>query len=512
MPKMKKTLQMVTVSSLLLVLPLSACGSKDTATTGASVAPATTAGAKADPAKGTVDPSKLKPYEIVWYHDGGEVPDSDKVFEKVSEYTKQKINATVKFKMVNWGDYDSKMQTIIASGEKFDIAFTASWAANYRENALKGAFIPVDDLLQKYGQDLLKVLDKRFLEGTKVNGKNYAIPVQKEIAQQYVWRFNKNLVDKYKLDVTKVKSLEDMEPLLKSVKEGEKIAPLQASYDSNVFYIPYDYLLEQTIPIGVKLDTKDFKFVNVYETPEFQKAAETMHKYYQEGYILKDAATRKGGEDIKKSGKWLIDRQATVPGADNIWTKQYAMPIVSTPIEQPVVLNGSVSGAMHAISATSQDPERVMMFENLLNTDPYLQNLVSYGLEGTHYKKLDEHTIQDLPARSERYNMPLFGLGNRFITFLDKDDAKDKWDQYKKFNESSYKAPTLGFAFDPEPVKNELAAVRSAANEFNFALWTGSVDPKEFLPKAIDKYKAVGIDKIVNEAQKQFDAWKATQK
>jgi putative aldouronate transport system substrate-binding protein len=287
---------------------------------------------------------------------------------------------------------------------------------------------------------------------------------------------------------------------------------LQASQDSNLSYIPYDYLLEQTIPIGMKLDTKDFKFVNVYETPEFLQNAETLRKYYQAGYIMKDAATKQGGEDIKKSGKWLIDKQPTVPTADNIWSKQYAMPIVSVPMEQPVILNGSVSGAMHAISGTSKDPERVMMFENLLNTDPVLQNLVSFGIEGTHYKKVGVNQIEDLPARAERYNMPLFGLGNRFITYLDKDDPADKWDLYKKFNESSYAAPTLGFAFDPDPVINELAALRVAALEFNYCFWTGSVEVKTNLPKAIAKYKSVGIDKIIAEAQKQFDAWKATQK
>jgi len=39
---------------------------------------------------------------------------------------------------------------------------------------------------------------------------------------------------------------------------------------------------------------------------------------------------------------------------------------------------------------------------------------------------------------------------------------------------------------------------------------TGTVDPDEYLPKAIEKFKAAGLDKIIAEAQSQIDAWKAS--
>jgi len=39
---------------------------------------------------------------------------------------------------------------------------------------------------------------------------------------------------------------------------------------------------------------------------------------------------------------------------------------------------------------------------------------------------------------------------------------------------------------------------------------TGTVNPEEFLPKANQKLKAAGLDKIIAEAQSQIDAWKAS--
>ena len=95
--------------------------------------------------------------------------------------------------MIDWGDYSQRMQVITSSGENYDIAFTSSWAFDYLPNAAKGAFKPLNELLDQYGKGIKEVLDPRFLEGTKVNGVNYGIPANKELAQQFVWRFNKSI-------------------------------------------------------------------------------------------------------------------------------------------------------------------------------------------------------------------------------------------------------------------------------------------------------------------------------
>ncbi|MNL67320.1 hypothetical protein D3C87_1918910 [compost metagenome] len=51
--------------------------------------------------------------------------------------------------------------------------------------------------------------------------------------------------------------------------------------------------------------------------------------------------------------------------------------------------------------------------------------------------------------------------------------------------------------------------MQNVKEEFWAPLMTGTVDPNEYLPKAIEKFKAAGLDKIIAEAQTQIDAWKA---
>ncbi|WP_054955511.1 ABC transporter substrate-binding protein [Paenibacillus dakarensis] len=450
--------------------------------------------------------NKEKPVKLIWYTIGGPQKDQDKVMAEVNKYVQEKINATIELKLIDWGDYAQKMQVIAASGEPFDIAFTSSWAFNYVEGARKGYFLELDDLLDKYGQGIKEALNPAFLEGSKIDGHNYAIPTNKELPAQAVWRFNKELLDKYNLDYKQATTLESLEPFLKTVKEGEPdIYPIATNIGP---FLPFDFALEG-IPIGVPLDTTDFKMVSVWDTPEAKQVFQTMHKYYQAGYLPPDVATKQGNEH-EKTGKWLVDKQHTVPFADNLWSDNLQYPVVSTPIHEPMVFNWSVTGSMQAISAKTKHPQQAMEFLNLLNTDKYLRNLVNNGIEGVHYKKLSDDTYE--PIQDSGYGMAAFTLGNMFLLDKLKDDPADKWEQYQKFNDSAKNAPLLGFQFDPTNVMTEIANVKNAVDEFGPSLNTGSVDPDKILPKAIEKLKAQGLDKIMEEAQKQLDEWRAANK
>ncbi len=314
MSKSKKSFSFALAMLTALTLVLSACGGGSNS-------------AESDSASGGKDSEK--PVNLIWYTIGTPQKDVDKVMAEVSKYTKEKINATVTMKMVDWGDYSQKMQVNVASGEPMDIVFTAAGGFDYVQNARKGAFMELDDLLEKYGQGIKKTIDPAFLEGSKVDGHNYGIPANKELPQQEVWRFNKKLLDKYNFDITKVKSLDSIEPLLKTIKEKEPGVTPFAMDKNYVPYVPYDYVI-QNLPMAVKLDTTDYKIVDILETPEMKQALTTMHKYYQAGYIAPEAATTGSTSDLMTSGNWFMDRAQTQPLADNSWSASYGYPVVST--------------------------------------------------------------------------------------------------------------------------------------------------------------------------------------
>lgn len=489
----RKKFSLLLTSLMALTLLVSACGGNNT-------------GNSSSNASGSTDSKSEKPVELIWYTVGAPQKDVDMVMEEVNKYTKEKINATIKMKMIDFGDYSQKMQVMVASGEPMDIMFTCSWAFDYVQNARKGAFLQLDDLLQNQGKDIVATLDPAFLEGSKVDGHNYAVPANKELPAQEVWRFNKELLDKYNLDISNVKSMESLEPLLKTIKENDPTITPYAMVKDFVPMMPFDYVIEK-LPMAVYQDTTDYKVVNILETPELKETLKTVRKFYKAGYVSPEVSTITSADDLYKSGKWLVDRASTQPFADNLWTTSLGYQIVSTPAGDPIVYNWSVMGSMQAISANSKYPEKAMEFLNLLNTDPVLRNMIDSGIEGVHYEKVSDNVMKNLD-KSKDYDMPTFALGNVMITYLNEGDPENKWDEFKKFNASGVNAPLLGFNFDTSKVTTELASVQNVKEEFWSALMTGTVDPDEYLPKAIEKFKAAGLDKIIAEAQRQIDEWR----
>ncbi|GAB1159335.1 ABC transporter substrate-binding protein [Paenibacillus illinoisensis] len=490
MLKKRKSFSLVLALLMAVTLVLSACGGSESASESG----------------GAGDDS----VELIWYTIGTPQKDVNKVMEEVSKYTKEKINATVTMKMVDWGDYPQKMQVNVASGEPMDILFTSSGGFDYVQNARKGAFLELDELLPKYGKDLMDTIDPAFLSGSKVDGHNYGIPANKELPQQEVWRFNKTLLDKYNLDISNIRTLDSLEPLLKTIKENEPSVTPFAMDKNYVPYVPYDYVI-QNLPMAIKLDTTDYKLVNILETPEMKEALTTMNKYYKAGYVSAEAATTGSTNDLTTSGNWFLDRAQTQPLADNQWSASYGYPVVSTPASDAIITNTSVQGSIMAISANSEYPEKAMEFLNLLNTDPVLRNMVDSGIEGTHYKKVDDTHMENL-AESKNYDMPSYSLGNNMLLYLNSNDPDNKWDEFKKFNAEGVNSPILSFNFDASNVSTELTAVQNVKEQYWAALMTGTLDPATNLDQVIEKFNQAGLEKVMAEAQSQLDAWRAENK
>ena len=492
----KKRIVALTLSSLVAIGVLGGCGASNEE-------------AKSDTSNsGTTAEGKLEPVKLKYYTIGAPPKDLAIVNEKINEYTKEKINAELEINFIDWGDYTEKMQMKSNSGEEFDLAFTCSWAYDYQMNARKGAFLDITDMIQEYGKDMLEVIHPQFIEGNKIDGKLYAVPTNKELGQQRVLRWNKKYVDKYNIDITKYTTFESLEPVFAEIKAGEPSLKTILRPPSPDTELALDLSLNGAIAFD--MEAADPKFEIKYENEKYKQFLDTMRKYYEAGYIRSDqvAYWASGSSEEDKSGEWVVDVATTQPYADYLWSSGLGYEVVSQPMTVPYTLNTSVSGSMVAVSSTSKNPERAVMFLNLLNTDEYLRNLVNYGVEGTHYTKLDGPYIEQTQQGVDNYNVPAFSLGNVFLTYMLPGTPEDKWEKFEEFNDSSVPSKMLGFSFDSAPVKNEIATINSVTEEFNNALVSGSVNPNEHLPKAVEKLKAAGIDKVIAEMQKQYDAWK----
>lgn len=446
---------------------------------------------------------------LLWYTEGDQPDDLQLVLDKLNPILKEKIGATVDIRFVSNADYDEKMTSVINSGEAFDICFTCDWANSYAINARKGAYLDLTPYLDGDNKALKEAIDSRFWEGVTIDGKIYGVPANKELPYAPVWAFTKELVDKYSLDIDSVTDLASLEPLLKTIKENEPEIiplPLRAS-DIPGIIDQYDIPAARELPAYVRYDDETRTVVNPFEQEDVLKNLHTIHDYFVKGYINQDAATNK-----QKLKNRLIYCGWYCPGAEEIWGNQAGYEVVCRPRYENYYSTTSCIGSLQAVSANSKHPAEAVKFLELLNTDPEIKNLVTYGIEGTHYEKTSDTSIKLLEA-SSRYTTDYYTLGNELIMYTVDPQAHDLWDQYRAFNDASKPSVLVGFSFNNENVKTEYASVMNITAQYLPQLFTGSAtDVDQTVAEMNKKLYDAGLQKIIDDMQKQIDEWAANKK
>ena len=518
MQKAKKLIGLVLVLCLAITM-VAGCGSEagdSTASTSSSSAASSSTPAADSSATEAIDTSKA--VELQWYVVGnGQPNDMGKVLEEVNKYLQPKINASLKLNIFTWGDdYENKMSAKIQSGEAFDICSTANWLANYAQNAAKGAFVDLTPLMDKYAPQTKALLGDKVIQGASIDGKLYAIPTNKEMAHNWGFLVNKDMADKYGIDLSTIKKFEDLEPALKIVKEkaGNGIECFQTLTGESAYRIlDFEKLVDDTVPGAIYGDGRDTKVVNDFASPEAMSLFQTLNKWYKAGYIRKDADTVTDYAPARRAGKVFSTTASLKPGKDKEQSISDGINWVQIDITPSRATTRDNTGAMQAISKSSKNPERALMFLELMNNDKTLCNMVNYGIENTHYTKLDENTIEQTQAGKDNYNNSLQWLfGNQFNTYLFKTEDPQKWTKFKEYNDKAVASPILGFTFNTEKVKTQVSALTNIKKQFMPGLETGKTDPAVQVPKFTAKLEAAGLNDVLKEMQAQVDAFVASKK
>lgn len=526
MRKMKKVLAL-SLSAILLLGSLTACGKKSE---GGDPTSAPSSGQDKGSSAAASDTSEFVTIRMMFEGSDG-VTDDSAVMAKVNEYLKEKLNMKLEPVWVTWDDYAQGTPVReINSGSNIDIYFTCSWTPNeYSQFSRKGAYVrlddPSNDILAKYGKDIWNLLPDTLKEVATIPGKSgtgvYAVPGYKDIATQNCWDVNVPMLTKYGYTVDDIKNTNfyDLGPILEKVKQGEgdsfypliiEGVVLERMVDNSVIVTGdnndgnmLSYYLNPTNLSQTGVNGN--KIVSKFETPEYKKFIEKMREYYLAGYVDPNLAIEAQANSVRSTktqdGKYLLATQVYDLGYEVEASALRGFEVAMVPWTNPYCDTTSAQGAMYAISTVSKNPERAMMFLNLLHTDKYLATLMAYGVEGTNYTLNDERISL---VADNTYRPWVNGIGNSTILPPVEGQAKDFKQQYIAYYNSAEKTPILGFAFDNTEYQAEMAAIAQVVKEYVLALNIGAVDPATELPKFIDKLKANGIDKVVAAADQQF--------
>lgn len=434
---------------------------------------------------------------VRWVSLGGGMPENyDSWKAKVDAYTTEKLGVTLDAEVLSWGAYGDRRNAIINGGEYFDIIFTDG--GSYAADISKGVLLDIKPLLDKV-PELKAVVPASFWDAITVDGKIYAVPTLKDSALAHFFVFDPVMLKDLDIDVSGVKTLADLDPIFKKMKEGGIESPFKLAkggayhmldvYDGGGIGVPV---------MGVRYDDPERKVVSVFETDEIRANLELLHKWYNEGIINADAAT------LAEAGSELPFYVAQ--GWAGAWTYTKADGVVTgttVPFIGPISSAGTIMGSMNGVYAGTKNPEKVMEFLQLVNTDTKLRDMICYGEEGVNFEYVDGLVQQNVekPWPWARYTQ-----GNHAI--LTPTTANpDLFDGISWVNDNAVPSVLMGFNLDRSGIEDELAQLKAVYEKYQSELITGTADPAEIVPAMMDELKSVGFDTVMAELQSQIDTF-----
>ncbi len=502
---LNKVLAMILAAFLLSGLA-AGCG-----TAPASNTPSASSSSSASPSGGSSGKSELEPVTLRVFFGDTVAPDVPKVAAEVSKITQEKLNATIEFVMFGAGEFNEKIPLLIASNEQMDIGFDAGWI-DYVGRSKNGAYYDIAPLLETVAPKLKETIPELLWEGAAVNGGIYGVPTYKELAEQWALYAEKDFLESKGIDPASIKSLTDAEVILKACKEEGRagfMVTKTGSHMSLASLTEYDMIGGDRAGLAAVSKTEGQTVVNYFETENYKNFVYLMKDWYDKGYIAQDVVTRENYDEFTKNGnqRYGLGLVSYSPLNEVGQSKNYGKELIPMPVTPITTTNGSTTGSLNCIYAKSKNPERALQFLELWNTEPQVKNLITFGIEGVHYKLVDGK-VEQVADISKIYFNQNWRTGNMFISYLLAGEPDDKYDQYLAFNEKAVASQTLGFQPDTAAIDDKMVACKAVITEYNDLLKLGVVNPDEILPKFIQALKDAGSDDIVGELQKQYTQWK----
>ncbi|CAK4845638.1 unnamed protein product [Aphanomyces euteiches] len=448
--------------------------------------------------------------------------------DKVNALLKEKANAKLEIKWVEWADWQTKYNLLMASGEPVDlITIGTDWLDTWL-NAQKGAFMSLDKLLPTYAPQTWGDVPESDWEESKYKNQIVLIP-----EGQYTQWVNHGFM--YRGDWAKefgitapIKDFDTLGKYFQGVKDKKPgIIPWDSNGTNGEAFDGYVNSTTQEIGIPVSTGYLPLFFGKSYDdrytavSPIFENTAvdfaKLMKEWADKGYWREDALNYKGDN--------RSELEAGKSGADEHHTQTYLGERVKMDKLQPGsdlqffpfsatnnnLISLSVTHGGTSVGAHSKHPERALMVYDLIRNDKEIYQLINYGIEGVQYVVKDGKRFRPDGYDVQKDEFYSDFWGGR----VDKNEIPDggQWDGapalFADYDKIKKPYPYGKFVFDKTAVNNELTAITQVISNMGPAIVYGKVaDPAKAIEDFRAKLKSAGYDKIQAEVQKQLDEFK----
>lgn len=527
MKRRKGIALLLTLAMVITMMAGCSNAKKSDVTTGNETKPETkteaTKAPEKEPEKQEVSdkPDTSKPVTVTMYLIGDRPVDNDEVFAKINERLKSEINTTLELKFMSWGEYEQKYPLIFASGEDWDIIYTADWCF-YNAQATKQGFYEITrENLEKYAPMTAETMYPEAWEQAKVGDKVYMLPMNYKEITAYVYMARGDLMDKY--GITSVSSLDEAEKYLDAIAKNEpSLIPIDVGSDYDKLFF-FDRMwnkacYEKITGIGPwqatcntgKLDDSVTVKGN-FEQPEYLDIIKRLQDWKNRGFWSRNAVvnTQNNTESFQagKSGLAMMNVNTAKSLYANVTTEhpEWDVRVFDAQDGVPAIVNSYIANGM-SIFSKSKNPERALMVLDYLRNDELCNSLFCYGIEGKHWEAAGDGMLKSL-SDSTKYGYDgncNWGVRNDKYWRTIEGGIPNFNELNKNWVATAESGRFQNFVFNDANVKNEIAAMNEIFNSEYKLLGLGFTDdPEGDIQKLKDKMIAAGAAKVYEEIHTQ---------
>lgn len=410
-------------------------------------------------------------------------------------------------------EYATNMNMMLASGEKWDIAFTLNDLTTAVQN---GYFVDLTPYLENELAGAVSYV-KDWLGCGTVNGTVYAIPCYKGQVLSWKYIYDEKFGDAY--DMSQVHDLASLDEALAAMHEKypDERFEVYMNQSPNLFNFR-----DHVSQVGTYLATigDSTQLVNYYATDTFREACEYSYRHRQLGYADPEGSSNTLSHDavvMSGASKGVVMGHAySIETVEQMFTMNntYGATFKAQQIAVSDMTNNTLT---YGIPYTSQNVPAAARMMNLIWTDEFIASALIYGLEGVSYEWNEGHTSIQYPAGLSLDTVPYTALytcgafGNQFLLYgFDGNTSEEDKQFMLELIQNAWYPPLFGFMPSSDNVSTQVAAVSNVSSQYLNALTYGDVDPAEFLPQFLTALEGAGINDILADYQAQVDAWLAT--
>lgn len=524
MKNMKKWLSAALAA--LLALGLTACGTSDSGSSSVTSSKESSAvsesqvstDAGSEPESQTEESFEPANLVVSYVLFGPEPADLKMIEDEVNKLTQEELNVTVELKPHSTAAYRDQINLQLISGEQIDVFITGNLALFdlYSNQVTNGQLLELDGYLDQYGQGIKDVMGD-YVRSGEMDGKVYGIPQNRDLAVARSFVYDADVADRNGIKPEDITSFEELEEAFATIKENEPdlnvLHPGDVPSSTNAGIYTADGL-DNNFGILEDVFSGDATVVNLFDTKTFRDTAKMAKRWADAGYLIPEADTTDTSPyDMLSANRIFGFLSSYKPGIESQTSiRAGGKRVYASVLSESWTYSAKVTNFMWSINASTADPVQATRFMNLMYTSPEYMNLMAWGIEGTHYERVDgtEHTIRQLDASSNYAPGTSWIFGNEMLCYVSETDDDNMREELDAFNKSATRSPATGFTFNPESVATEVAACQVIWDEVNRSIGCGLVDDIDAAcDAATERLMNAGLQKIIDEKQAQLDAFLA---